>query len=234
MTDQRTALVTGANRGIGLEVARQLSHRGFHVFLGVRHPEAGVKACAELGKGKAKLDWVEMDMTKDESIRAAVKKVSSSTDHLDVLVNNAGICEDASSSILDLEVAVVWRTLATNTVGPLLALQHFLPLLRKSQAGRVINVSSGLGALHQMGSGYPSYRLSKAALNAFTRIAAAELGTAKIAVNSVSPGWVRTDMGGPDATSSLEEGADTIVWLATEAPQSLTGQFVEDRKTIAW
>jgi NAD(P)-dependent dehydrogenase (short-subunit alcohol dehydrogenase family) len=234
MTHQKVALVTGGNKGIGYEVCRQLATRQFHVFLAARRPTEGTQACAKLQHLGLAASFLQLDVADEQSIRSAVNALRDQTDHLDVLVNNAGICEDAESSILDISPEIVHRTLATNTLGPLWLTQKLWPMLAKSPAGRIINVSSGLGALNEMGSGYPSYRISKAALNAFTRILAAELASKKISVNSVSPGWVRTDMGGPEATNSVEQGADSIVWLATEAPAGLTGQFVTDRKPSAW
>lgn len=234
MSEQTVALVSGANKGIGFEVCRQLVTRRFQVFLTARSFEAGNKACRLLKDAGASVRFVELDVTSPESVQAAAEVVASHTRRLDVLVNNAGICEDPDRSIMDVTPDIFNRTLQTNTLGPLMLTQKLWPLLAKSKAARVINVSSGLGSLSDMSSGYPSYRMSKAALNALTRILAAELASKNVAVNSVSPGWVRTDMGGPGAPSSIQEGADTIVWLATEAPQSLTGQFIGDRKPMAW
>jgi NAD(P)-dependent dehydrogenase (short-subunit alcohol dehydrogenase family) len=154
--------------------------------------------------------------------------------HLDVLINNAGILDHNERSIFDLTADRLRRMLETNTIGALLVTQAFLPLLRKSESGRIINVSSGAGQLSDMGTWAPAYSISKTALNGVTGQFAAALARSNIAVNSVCPGWVKTDMGGHEATRSVEEGADTIVWLATEAPQSMTGSFVHDRKPIPW
>jgi NAD(P)-dependent dehydrogenase (short-subunit alcohol dehydrogenase family) len=236
------ALVTGANKGIGREVVRQLAVRGFRVVLGARRPEAGRKTAAELGAGFDKLttgagrvEFLEIDVTDAASITRAAQQLAALVDHLDVLVNNAGILEDGTATAPNVDAAVVRRTFETNTLGPLLMTQAMLPLLLKAPGGaRIINVSSGAGALGEMTSWAPAYSISKAALNAVTRQFAAALRTQRIAVNSVCPGWVRTDMGGAGATRTVEQGADTIVWLATEAPLALTGGFFRDRQSIGW
>ncbi|MEA3208247.1 MAG: hypothetical protein QOE70_1304 [Chthoniobacter sp.] len=227
----KTALITGANKGIGYEVARQLATRGFHVFLGARNPDSGRKAAQALGADRA--TFIQLDVADAESVTAAARKISKSADHLDVLVNNAGILFDGDSAILEVELELVRKTLETNTLGPLRVTQAFAPLLAQSSAPRVINVSSGGGQLTDGADGWaPAYCFSKTALNGVTSQLAAALP--KCAVNSVCPGWVRTDMGGANATRSVAEGADTIVWLATEAPQSLTGKFLRDRQEIPW
>ena len=230
----KTALITGANRGLGFEVARQLLEKGFHVFLAARYREAGEKAAALLHKGGAQGSFIELDVASAESIRHAAATVTAQAGQLDVLVNNAAILEDENLSVLETSAATMQATLATNTIGPLLVAQAFLPLLLKSAGGRIINVSSSAGSLHEMGTYAPAYSISKAALNAVTRQLAAALRSQGIAVNSVCPGWVRTDMGGRFAPRAVAKGAETIVWLAAAAPQNLTGQFLRDRKVIAW
>jgi NAD(P)-dependent dehydrogenase (short-subunit alcohol dehydrogenase family) len=152
---------------------------------------------------------------------------------LDALINNAGIIDDKDTAGLEVNLPTLRTTLETNTFAPLHLSQTLAPLLKGSQRGRIVNVSSGIGALSDMGGGYAAYRISKAALNAVTGILAAELRGA-IAVNSVCPGWVKTDMGGPNAERDVSQGADTAVWLALEAPQELTGKFLRDRKVIPW
>ena len=177
--------------------------------------------------------FISLDVSDPESIRNAVHLVSAAADHLDVLVNNAGVILEGDNSIAQLDPETVIKTFQTNTLGPLLVTQAFLPLLAKSKSPRVINVSSGGGQLADgMDTWAPAYCLSKTALNAVTCLFAAALPN--FSINSVCPGWVRTDMGGANATRSLEEGADTIVWLATEAPTNLTAKFLRDRKVIAW
>jgi NAD(P)-dependent dehydrogenase (short-subunit alcohol dehydrogenase family) len=232
-TAARIALITGANKGIGFEVARQLAGHGFQVVLGARRRDAGRQAVAEFAGGQAQL--LEIDIANPASITRAAKQLAARVDHLDVLVNNAGILEDGKATAPDVDADVVRRTFETNTLGPLLVTQAMLPLLLQAPDGaRIINVSSGAGALGEMLSWAPAYSISKTALNAVTRQFAAALRTRRIAVNSVCPGWVRTAMGGAGAPRAVEQGADTIVWLATEAPASLTGRFVRDRKVIGW
>lgn len=232
----KTALVTGANKGIGYEVARQLASKGFHVFVGARNAKAGRNAAEEIanatGKGGA-ATFLELDVAHDDSVKKAVREFSKSEDHLDVLVNNAGIVADGDEAILEISDDLLRQTLETNTLGALRVTRVFASLLRKSKAPRVINVSSGSGQLTGGADGWaPAYSISKSALNGVTSQVAAALP--KFAVNSVCPGWVRTDMGGENASRSVEEGAETIVWLATEARQDLTGKFLRDRKEIPW
>jgi NAD(P)-dependent dehydrogenase (short-subunit alcohol dehydrogenase family) len=229
----KTALVTGANKGIGREVARQLAGKGFHVFIGARNRDAGRKAAEEIAKRGGKATFLEIDVNDNESVTGAAREVWKITDHLDVLVNNAGIIMDGDDAILKISDDLVRKTLETNTLGALRVTRAFAPSLAKSKTPRVINVSSGGGQLTGGAEGWsPAYCISKTALNGVTSQLAAVLP--KFAVNSVCPGWVRTDMGGRNATRSVEEGADTIVWLATDAPQKLTGKFVRDRKEIPW
>jgi NAD(P)-dependent dehydrogenase (short-subunit alcohol dehydrogenase family) len=229
----KTALVTGANKGIGFEVARQLAGRGFHVFIGARNRGAGGKAADEIAKGGRKATFLEIDVADNASVTSAAREFLKGGDHLDVLVNNAGIMMDGDDAILEVSAELLQKTLETNTLGALRVTRAFVPLLAKSKAPRVINVSSGGGQLTGGADGWsPAYCISKTALNGVTSQLAAALP--KFAVNSVCPGWVRTDMGGRSATRSIEEGADTIVWLAAEAPQKLTSKFLRDRKEIPW
>jgi NAD(P)-dependent dehydrogenase (short-subunit alcohol dehydrogenase family) len=229
----KTVLVTGANKGIGREVARQLAAKGFHVFVGARNAKAGRKAAEEIAKQAGKATFLEIDVADNSSVTTAAREFSDIQDHLDVLVNNAGIIVDGDDAILETSDDLVTKTLETNTLGPLRVTRAFVPLLRKSKAPRVINVSSGGGQLTGGADGWaPAYCISKTALNGMTVQLAAALP--KFAVNSVCPGWVRTDMGGANASRSVQEGADTIVWLASEAPQDLTGKFLRDRKEIPW
>jgi NAD(P)-dependent dehydrogenase (short-subunit alcohol dehydrogenase family) len=229
----KTALITGANKGIGHEVARQLAAKGFHVFVGARNAKAGRKAADEIAKKGGKATFLGIDISDNESVATAACEFSNLEDHLDVLVNNAGIIVDGDKAILEISDDLLRKTLETNTLGALRVTRAFAPFLRKSTAPRVINVSSGGGQLTGGADGWaPAYCVSKTALNGITVQLAAALP--KIAVNSVCPGWVRTEMGGKNASRSVEEGADTIVWLASDAPQDLTAKFLRDRKEIAW
>jgi NAD(P)-dependent dehydrogenase (short-subunit alcohol dehydrogenase family) len=227
--EAKIALVTGANKGIGSEVAAQLVARNFHVFVGARNEKAGREAAFEIGRGAT---FLKIDVADEKSIRAAAAEFAKSAD-LDVLVNNAGILLENDESVLKITPAMLETTLRTNTLGPLLVAQAFKPMLQKSGAPRIVNVSSGSGQLSDGADGWaPAYSISKTALNGVTgQLAAALPG---FAVNSVCPGWVRTDMGGSNATRSVEQGAAGIVWLAADAPQNLTGKFLRDRKVIPW
>ena len=229
----KTALITGANKGIGYEVARQLAVKGFHVFIGARSQDAGRKAADKIAEGGGKATFLEIDDADNASVTAAAREFAKAADHLDVLVNNAGIIIGGDNAVLEISDELLRKTLETNTLGALRVTRAFVPLLSKSKAPRVINVSSGGGQLTGGADGWsPAYCISKTALNGVT----SQLATALpiFAVNSVCPGWVRTDMGGQGATRSVEDGADTIVWLAADAPQKLTGKFLRDRKEIPW
>lgn len=232
MKNQKTALVTGANKGIGFEVSRELARLGLRVFLGARNAEAG-RAAVEKLKSAGDVVFLEIDISNEKAIRAAAAELERQTDCLDVLVNNAGILLDEDENALSITPEIFETTLRTNTLGPWLVTQAFVPLLKESGSPRIVNVSSGGGQLDGGADGWaPAYCVSKTALNGLTVQLAAALS--KFAVNSVCPGWVRTDMGGENATRSVAEGAATIVWLATDAPHDLTGKFVKDRKVIPW
>jgi len=228
------AVVTGANRGIGFEIVRQLADRGVTAVLTARQPDAGATAVAKLAGEALHVDFQPLSVTDETSIRALRDHVASQFGRLDVLVNNAGILTDTDAGGLDVSLATIRETLETNTLAPLQMAQMLLPLLKQSRAGRIVNMSSGMGALSEMEGGYAAYRISKAALNAVTGILAAELAVHGIAVNAMCPGWVKTDMGGAHAERTVSQGADTAVWLALDAPQDLAGKFVRDRKVIPW
>ena len=203
------------------------------MFVGARYAKAGRKATEEIAKKCGKATILEIDVADNDSVTTAAREFSNIEDHLDVLVNNAGIIVDGDDAILEISDDLFRNTLETNTLGALRVTRAFAPLLRKSRSPRVINVSSGGGQLTGGADGWaPAYCISKTALNGVTVQLAAALP--KFALNSVCPGWVRTEMGGENASRSVEEGAETIVWLASEAPQDLTGKFLRDRKEIPW
>jgi NAD(P)-dependent dehydrogenase (short-subunit alcohol dehydrogenase family) len=227
------ALVTGANRGLGLEISRQLADRDITVLLTARSEHAAKRAAQSLwDEGLDTVAPRGLDVTSDASVQRLADLVKGEFGVLDVLVNNAGVYLDGGGAALDADLEVVRRSLEVNTIGALRVTMGFAPLLRASEHARVVNVSSGMGALNGMGPGAPGYRLSKAGLNVVTRMAAAELPGAK--VNSACPGYVATDMGGPSAPRSVAEGADTPVWLATLDDDGPTGGFFRDRRPIEW
>lgn len=232
---QRIALITGANKGIGKEIARQLAQQGFAVFIGARDIAKGREASEELCSQGYEASFIQLDVTDPVSIKHAAGTFSQKAGHLDVLVNNAAILEDHGEDITKLNTEMLDRTMKVNINGAILVTQYFLPYLQQAPNGaRVINVSSGAGALHSMNTYAPAYSISKAALNAVTRQFAAALKESNIAVNCVDPGWVRTDMGGANASRPVEKGAETIVWLATDADQNQTGKFWHDKREVEW
>jgi len=238
MAEPRLAIVTGANRGIGLEIVRQLARRGLNVVLASRDLAKGEAAAARLALEGVEVPVIAIDVTDGESVRAGVADVLSRFGRIDVLVNNAAILKEGfnpeDASVFEAPIDLVMLTFATNTVGPLRMIEAIVPGMRERGYGRVVNLSSGAGQLSGMGAGYPAYRMSKAALNALTRLTAAELGPGDIKINAMCPGWVRTDMGGPNATRTVEKGAETAVWLATLPADGPTGGFFRDRKPIPW
>ncbi|MCI0359277.1 MAG: SDR family NAD(P)-dependent oxidoreductase [Planctomycetaceae bacterium] len=230
----RTALITGANRGIGLEIASQLARRGFHVVIAARDEASSGQAVTQIRASGGRATFLSLDVSDSHSIREAASEFGSISDRLDVLINNAGIYTDKEVTIATVPRELLVRTFQTNSFGPLEVTQAFLPYLRRAGTSRIINVSSGYGQLDRMSSDAPSYSLSKLTLNGVTIMLADALRADGIAVNSMCPGWVRTDMGGPGATRSVEEGADTAVWLADEAPHDMTGTMYRDRLEIPW
>jgi len=230
----RVALVTGANRGIGFEVCRQLATRGFAVLLTARDAEKAQSAANRLAS-VGQVEPLALDVADASSIKNAQNEVATKYGYLDVLVNNAGINYDTWETAEDADInGTVMQTITTNLLGPWRVCQAFLPLLRKSRAARIVNVSSESGSLAHMGAGPPAYQVTKAALNALTRTLAGELRHAHILVNTVCPGWVATDMGGAGAPRSVNEGAAGIIWAATLPDDGPTGGFFRDGKPLAW
>jgi NAD(P)-dependent dehydrogenase (short-subunit alcohol dehydrogenase family) len=231
---KRTALVTGGNRGIGFEACRQLAERGFAVFLTARDLAKAKAAATKLASVGA-VEPLVLDVTDASSIRKAAKDVETSYGYLDVLVNNAGINYDTWETVENADIdGTVMQTITTNLLGPWRVCQAFLPLLRKSKAARIVNVSSESGSLAEMAAGPPAYQVTKAALNALTRTLAGELHRAHILVNSVCPGWVATEMGGSGAPRSVSEGAASVIWAATLPDTGATGGFFRDGKPLSW
>jgi NAD(P)-dependent dehydrogenase (short-subunit alcohol dehydrogenase family) len=232
MNREKVALVTGANRGIGLEICRQLMEQGVEVFMTSRNIQAGQKIFYELNRIFPNVRYLPLDVTDESGIEEAVSFVKKTYGKLDILVNNAGISIDHEQG-LNVSKQAIQETLETNFFGALRVSQLFLPLLRHSSRGRIINLSSGMGALSDMGTGYAAYRFSKTALNAVTVLLAAELADSDIKVFSMCPGWVRTNLGGQSAPRSVEEGAETAVWLAL-SQDPVSGKFYRDKAIIPW
>jgi NAD(P)-dependent dehydrogenase (short-subunit alcohol dehydrogenase family) len=231
MTDDRPiALVTGANRGIGLEVVRQLAGRGYTAVLGARDLDKGRAAAEALGAG---VEARRLDVADDRSVRELTGALERDFGRLDVLVNNAAIHYDTWQRGVDADLDLVHEALETNLFGAWRTAHACLPLLRRSRHARIVNVSSGAGALTDMGGGAPAYRVSKASLNALTRILAVELRGDGILVNSVCPGWVATDMGGPGGRP-VTEGAASVMWAVLLPDDGPTGGFFRDGRRIDW
>ena len=225
LTDD-VALVTGATRGIGAEIAAALADLGATVYAGARDPDDVTAADRRA---------IRLDVTDDEEIRAAVDRIEREAGSLDILVNNAGVFP-RSGPLHEMDVADFDRTTAVNLRGPVVLTKHALPLLLDGTGGRVVSLSSGLGQFTegQMGGGYPAYRLSKVGVGGLTAYLDGEYGERGLIANAVSPGWVRTDMGGDEAPRTPSQGAETPVWLARFAPGSPAGHLWKDRERISW
>ncbi|TQK53609.1 NAD(P)-dependent dehydrogenase (short-subunit alcohol dehydrogenase family) [Brevibacillus sp. AG162] len=238
--NQRLAVVTGGNRGIGREIARQLSVKGLQVLITTRDEEKGRQTVEEMRKEGLSVVYQVVDVTDAESIRQMVERVKSDFGRLDVLVNNAGIILDRSVSVLDVGESVMRETFETNYFGALRIIQASVPLMKEHRYGRIVNISSGLGAfdilqgLLGLKGSSSAYRLSKTMLNALTCLVAQDVADIGIKVNAVCPGRVQTDMGGEDAPITVEQGADTAVWLATMEKDCPNGGFFRERMPIAW
>jgi len=231
---RRVAIVTGGNKGVGLQICKDLAAKGLQVILTARNPELGKAACDQLSAQGLELIFHRLDVNDAASIEEAVRFAEGEFERVDVLVNNAGISLDAGKRLQDVAVEAVESTLRTNFYGPLLLSRAVIPSMRRNNYGRIVNVSSDLGSMNSMGGGYPAYRISKVALNALTRILAWELSGTNIKINSMTPGWVRTDMGGAGAPRSVEQGAETAVWLAMLPDGGPSGGYFRDRKPAEW
>ncbi len=231
MARARTALVTGGNRGIGLEVCRQLAGRGLQVLLSGRDPDAAATAARAIGRD---VQAIQLDVSNEVSIDHAKTDIDKRFGGVDLLVNNAAIMLNEYDSLFETPLDNLRRTFETNVLGAVAVSQAFVPGMVDRGYGRIVNVSSRAGQLTTMSGYAPAYSMSKAALNAFTRQLADATNGSGVLVNSACPGWVQTAMGGRNAPRSVEEGADTIVWLATLPDDGPTGSFFADRQTIAW
>ena len=240
---KKVALVSGGNRGIGFAISKQLALEGISVNIGsrdIQQAEAAAKTIArQVDDTPTTVSALALDVTDQDSVDRLTRTIHSKFGKLDILVNNAAVLLDESNNLpskTDLEI--VRATLETNLIGAWRLSQSFVPIMKKNKYGRIVNVSSGAGALAtiQQSLYAPAYSLSKSSLNILTMMFANEMkrGNANVLVNAVDPGWVRTDMGGPNAPRSVEEGADTAVWLATLPDRGPTGGFFFDRKGIEW
>ncbi len=231
---QRIALVSGANRGLGYEVSRQLAAQGVTVLLGARKPLLGEKAARQLRREGGTVIPVRLDVTSIQDVRELVARIDGEYGRLDILVNNAGAYFDIDDDPSSVNVDLVRQALETNLIGAWQLTEAMLPLMQRHGYGRIVNVSSGCGAIDSEGSACPAYRVSKAALNSHTRMLATELAGSGILVNAVCPGWVATDMGGHGGRP-VAEGAAGIVWAAMlPSRPAIHGGFFRDRQRIDW
>ncbi len=233
--DKRVAVVSGANRGIGFEICRQLAERGLRVVLTSRDAAKGDAAQQKLSANGKDVVYHRLDVDSDDSVAELARYLETEQGRVDVLVNNAGILIDKpGDSVLATSLETFRKTLDTNFFGALRMCQAIVPIMQRGHYGRIVNLSSGLGQLDEMGDGTAAYRTSKAALNTLTRMVAAAVSGEDILVNSMCPGWVRTDMGGPNAARGVETGAETAIWLAMLPHGGPTGGFFRDKTAIAW
>ncbi len=238
MNEKPVAVITGGNRGMGLTTCRALAEGGFHVLLASRDLDSGKVLAKSMSDEGLSVEAVKLEMTSQSDIDALASYLQDAHGRVDVLINNAGILIDGdldhATGICDADAEAIRKTVEVNTIGPMMLIKALLPLMQQADYGRIVNISSGMGQLVDMGGRHPGYRISKTALNAVTRIFAAELEGSNITINSVCPGWVRTDMGGANADRSLEQGIDTAIWLATSTDSMLSGGFYRDRESIDW
>ena len=239
---QRIALITGANKGIGFEISRQLADRNIKILVGARDGEKGINARNKLREDRCDAHYIDIDVRNPSSIKSSIQYIETRFKRLDILVNNAGILIDSQMNYLELDLDTLNQTLVTNAFGPMILGQASVPLMKRNNFGRIVNMSSTLGSLTDMAnpeSDYagvlaPAYRLSKTLLNGITILLANKVRGTNILVNSTCPGWVRTDMGGNEAPLSPAQGAETAVWLATLPDDGPTGGFFREKQSIGW
>ena len=240
--NNKTILITGANKGIGYEIARQLGEQGHFILLAARSAELGLTAAEELKNSGINCDYIQLDVTVKSSVDKAASLISQRYQCLDVLVNCAGVLLDMTRKISEVSLEEFKQTIDVNLFGVFNVSNAFMPLLEQSKAGQIINLSSDLGSLSQAANpeskfdfiSSPTYRAAKAAVNMLSLSYARELRDSNIRVNVVSPGWCKTDLGGPDAPNSAATGADTVVWLAGQAECPHHGTFFSKREAIDW
>lgn len=233
MTPKRVALVTGSNRGIGLEIVRQLADKGYTTILSSRNPDSGQEALSTINQASYDLYFHQLDVQSPESIAQIKNYIEQTFGRLDILINNAGINYDTWHNVASANLEQVSTTFDVNLMGPWRMAQAFIPMMKKQSYGRIVNVSSQSGAIKNQTGNTPGYSLSKAALNLLTMQLANHLNGTGILVNAVCPGWVRTEMGGPNAPRSVEQGASGIVWLAELPDNGPSGTFFTDKKEIS-
>ncbi len=234
MPEEKIAVVTGGNKGIGFGICRALAKQGIRTILTARDTSRGASAKEQLHKEGLETIFHSLDVADRDSIDSLAGFLTQEFGRLDILINNAAIRKDAGMMGMDVPIEIVREMMETNLYGPLMMCQTLAPLLKRSSAGRIVNVSSGMGSLTNMGGGSPAYRITKTALNAMTKVLASEFRGTGVLVNCCHPGWVRTDMGGRGASKSIDEGADTPVWLALLPKDGPTGGYFQDRNLIPW
>lgn len=236
IAERPVAVVTGANRGLGLAAAEGLARRGYSVVLTARNANKARDAAEDLVQQELDVVAQVADVSNPESLEPVARFVDEKYGRVDCIVNNAGISpeSDANCSVFDSPFELIEKAFRINALGALALVRVLVPLMKRRRQGCIVNVSSGMGQLSEMNGGYPAYRLSKVALNALTRILAEELQNTQIRVNSVCPGWVRTDLGGPSAKRSIAEGVAGILWAATLPPDGPTGGFFRDGVQLPW
>lgn len=232
--DKQVALVTGGNRGIGYELVKKLALKGFRVILASRDPMGGVEAAKKLKESDLDVSFVMLDVDNQESIHQAAITVSEGYGRLDVLINNAGVYLNVNEKLSTMDPSILEKTMRTNFFGAYHVIHAFIPLMERRGYGRIINVSSGYGAMRDMSvQGAGAYKLSKLSLNGLTQLLSAEF-KGDIKINAVCPGWVSTEMGGPSAPRTPMQAAESILWLATIGTDGPNGGFFRDGKRIDW
>lgn len=235
---KKIAVVTGANRGLGLAASEALAQRGFKVLMAMRNPDKEQKTLNALKMKSLDVVPMKLDVSQEKSINEFVEQIRKEYGFVDVLINNAGILIDSedggNQSVFKTKASTIQKTFTVNTLGPFLLTQKIFPMMKQEGYGRIVNVSSGMGQLSHSQSASAAYRLSKTALNMVTNLFASEVEGSDICVNSVSPGWVRTDMGGPNADRTVEQGIKGMIWLATLPKGGPNGKFFRDQDVIDW